>query len=1257
MERSLFKRIVNFVEPFVPATATQRDNRIGGILHGSPVLKKIKWDIGASEDFAKHLIRTVDIHSDDEMCYLLRELAGPGVNQQEKADQLCKEIRRSATAPPSDLEVGERDVESDSIAEDRPSLTTGAIIDGRWELIQQIGDTSGQATVWQVKDSTAPELQSRVIKCVKPHPTRAYDKRYKEEIYSVWELEEHPHIINIYDFGDDRGLLYMVMPMLSESLKARTERNPPLNTDKIMKYLRQIADGLDAAHAKGIVHRDLKPANILFKRERDEVCIADFGIAYRKQRQGTITGSSETAATREYAAPEQLKDGGEPVPQTDIYALAIIAYELLTGERPYRGSKDEIAAAHLSKATQLTENDALSAPVLEALHIGTAYEPHDRPTTASAFVEMLADAIAGKAPHRTLIETYLDETLPEHLEEEGRESFGIANLELTFGERDANLREEITQRPKRKGLPGRKHRKKLVSKRFKPEPKSTRPAPKVEVAGEVRYPDNVTQSEVEHVQNVRDRLRTLQRAVLLGPPGAGKTFMLARLALDYASAHRENTAAPIPVFVPLAKYNGKTDFASYIERRCGAIMQQPNLIYLLDALNEMPEESGQWAQLQTFITEQLVARDNSFVISCRIRDYENKRLSDIKQLYRVELQDLNPQQIYDILVYYFDDDFTARLWNDLFDASGLLDAWQAWDGAVRDFWQRPKGYISSREIHKKVRARIHDDPRKLLLLCRSPFTLVQLIIPRIDAALDTAEHDSRPIMTILADWLPNNRADLFKSVIEDMLTAEAEKEKNQWDTDTKIHIRNTLEFTAAAMQAREQRTKIELESLRQTNDVPDNLDRLLRMGRDAGLVTLTDSEVRFNHQLFQEYFATKRLRDLLDDYNARHPAWESAEPLPPRDERLAELFPDWWKAGGWRVSVSLLGELEGRTGIGRVVRWLASYAPEIALNCVLDNNDNLALEDIPENAHEALIAGAHSRTDEPDPHGRAAAYRVLGTFKRGDQRQGIGTIPPLWIPLKEGLIRLPDIEWVTIPAGEFTYQDTTMTLDYDFKIARYPVTYMQFQTFLDDSQGAAADRWWQGLPEESNPTLGSAYPTRQIAEQRFQYWNHPRETVNWYQMIAFCRWLSWRMGGGYDLDDIATWAVRLPTEYEWEKAARAATGWEYPYGDAFDTEKGNTSETGLSQTSAVGIFPNGDTPHWQKPISDLSGNVWEWCLTDHTNSQPDATQENMRSTAVRVLRGGGWGNGHGLARAVTRYDLQPDYRFNNFGLRLCVPLL
>lgn len=265
---------------------------------------------------------------------------------------------------------------------------------------------------------------------------------------------------------------------------------------------------------------------------------------------------------------------------------------------------------------------------------------------------------------------------------------------------------------------------------------------------------------------------------------------------------------------------------------------------------------------------------------------------------------------------------------------------------------------------------------------------------------------------------------------------------------------------------------------------------------------------------------------------------------------------------------------------------------------------------------------------------------------------------------------LPDIDWVTIPAGEFIYgtDDKTDYLSWampadrqilslpTFQIARYPVTYAQFQTFLDDPEGyAKKERWFEGLHEDSLKY--------DMNEQYHQYWNHPRDSINWYQAIAFCRWFSWRLGGDYALDAVDKWMVRLPTEFEWEKAARGTDGREYPWGNGYRVGHANIDEQEkgdgpyfLYTTTAVGIYPQGASPYG---VLDMSGNVWEWCLTDYGNPQMKVANENMRSDNRRVLRGGAFSSSTSNARGASRSYGNPNSRLNlSGGFRvLCAPVL
>jgi formylglycine-generating enzyme required for sulfatase activity len=211
----------------------------------------------------------------------------------------------------------------------------------------------------------------------------------------------------------------------------------------------------------------------------------------------------------------------------------------------------------------------------------------------------------------------------------------------------------------------------------------------------------------------------------------------------------------------------------------------------------------------------------------------------------------------------------------------------------------------------------------------------------------------------------------------------------------------------------------------------------------------------------------------------------------------------------------------------------------------------------------------------------------------------------------------------------------------DFSISKYPITYAQYQVFMDDEKGFTDQRWWDGL---------AVNQSSESEDQKTKVDNHPRENVSWYDAIAFCRWLSWRVGGGYDIDKIAEWAVRLPTEFEWEKAGRGQDGIIYPYGNEFDSLKSNTSDSRIKKPTPVNKYLNGASPYG---VMDMSGNVWEWCLSDYEKPTDDCELVDMSSDCSRVLRGGSWFLDHSYARTVSRLNLSATLRYLINGFRIC----
>jgi formylglycine-generating enzyme required for sulfatase activity len=240
---------------------------------------------------------------------------------------------------------------------------------------------------------------------------------------------------------------------------------------------------------------------------------------------------------------------------------------------------------------------------------------------------------------------------------------------------------------------------------------------------------------------------------------------------------------------------------------------------------------------------------------------------------------------------------------------------------------------------------------------------------------------------------------------------------------------------------------------------------------------------------------------------------------------------------------------------------------------------------------------------------------------------------------------LPAIEWMEVPAGPFIYQDDEQREEALFYIARVPITYADFQLFIDDPDGFHNPRWWEGL-------AASEEDRSEPGEQRYQVADRPRERVSWYEAIAFCRWLTAQAEAHPTLLPEAVrgepgWQITLPTEWQWEKAARGSDGRKYPYGNDFDAEKGNTLEANIEQTSAVGSFPQGASPYG---VLDMSGNVWEWCLNEYDKPERIA----LGGDAGRVGRGGAFNLNQARTHCTARAFGPPGSRHRYLGFRVCV---
>jgi formylglycine-generating enzyme required for sulfatase activity len=223
-----------------------------------------------------------------------------------------------------------------------------------------------------------------------------------------------------------------------------------------------------------------------------------------------------------------------------------------------------------------------------------------------------------------------------------------------------------------------------------------------------------------------------------------------------------------------------------------------------------------------------------------------------------------------------------------------------------------------------------------------------------------------------------------------------------------------------------------------------------------------------------------------------------------------------------------------------------------------------------------------------------------------DQWPGVGLRP-------DGL---PDILWLGI--SQPRRLKCAARGEYEFWVAKYPVTYAQYRAFVDASDGFANPVWWTDL-DRGYTEPGDQFPV---------YGNHPAVNVLWCEAVAFCRWLGALTGA----------AIRLPTESEWRLAATGGHKRVYPWGSRWREDAANTDRGKLNRSVAVGLYPRGASP---TGAMDMAGNVWEWCL----NELGSAGNVTTTGRLSRATLGGSWNSV--LQDVVVDHSGGYDFKYRN----------
>ena len=755
---------------------------------------------------------------------------------------------------------------------------------------------------------------------------------------------------------------------------------------------------------------------------------------------------------------------------------------------------------------------------------------------------------------------------------------------------------------------------------------------------------------------LRELLAQGNHLAVIGAPGCGKTTVLQHIAWTLAEAlrtGRPELAAerlgltgdlPLPIYVPLSLYaDHRRRFADdpdprqrqlatfinhhLIERQAGLnlpadffatlLNQGQHVILLLDGLDEVPNEDER-ALVAQAVRDLTYGRDHArFIVTSRTPAYQGRAVlgNDFRV---VRVQPIAPEQVADLIrrayaaIYPADveRDERDRRAGDLIAGVKKLEA----DRAARLGKDQDNPLVTTPLLVRMLLI-VHFNLRRL------PDQRAELYMEVVDSLLTSSYNPDEAVAQRLAalggDW--RGRQDLCQYLAFQM-------HSRGRDAGREIGERELEDLLCAYLTERRHRSP----------DVAGELvaDFIANSRQRGGLLEEQAGRHRFTHLSFQEFLTARYLAEEERDI----------ERIARFIEEESRVSDSWWREPVL-LTIGYLNVTAPASGAD-LVRRLAHLddqpppctpaclaASELAGMAFLEWGGEETVRLALARRLAALLQDATLTGIRPTI--RAGAGRTLGQV--GDPRPGIGL----------NAAGLPDIAWCDVPASEFIMGDGTdrhkEAVSRPYRISRYPITNAQFAAFLDDRGDLEPWRscWtkagWAWISRSGNRV-------RERYGAPFGLPNHPAVSVSWYEATAFCNWLGLKLG----------YRVSLPTERQWEMAARGVDGRVYPWGRELTTDHANYAEANINSTSAVGIFPKGASPYG---VLDMSGNVWEWCGTKWREDYKTPEDSGPAGTEARVLRGGAF---HAVARFVRcavrlRFNSSP--RNRNIGFRVVAPAL
>jgi formylglycine-generating enzyme required for sulfatase activity/serine/threonine protein kinase len=1054
----------------------------------------------------------------------------------------------------------------------------GVSID-RYEIQAKIGE-GGMALVYRAYDSRLKrDVAIKVIHASNAQQERFF-KRFEREARAMAVLS-HPGIVQIYDVGDFDGLPYLVMEYLpGGTLKRYLGR--PLAWQEAVSMLLPVSDALAYAHKQGIIHRDVKPSNILLDG-LGKTRLSDFGIAKFLDQKETmeLTGTNLGVGTPEYMAPEQGM-GKDLDERADMYALATVCFELVTGKKPFQGGQAlEILVRKINEPPPHAADILHGLPELldQTLYKAMASQPEARHATMALFTSSLA-RVLGKAESGALPDLHETES-----EEEATKDFDLLSpesLELALEGYRSQLAEMAASVP----------------------------------ALQEQVQAAVAAKDWGKVQEISEQIKVCENSQATYQETIARLSLISDLRNQGDQALNTGEWEGLePIILRLGELGQTGERYAQILTKGLRQARQAKVEQISQEVRGHIDNQD-WRSVETGLEQLraigLDAQDSHADLWAR---YQAARKAVEQQ--KTEIQRL------------------TKLANDAMNEGD----WVRTDAAVIALkrlgveGQKAAQPLSDALFRKRQESETRDAHARQL-------------IARVEAAINSgdwaqAESGLAELRQMDArEW--DARVEALAGELEARKTwaARREQEKAEAALAAEQHKKEMRRLSVLTSEA------VSMEDWQAAENALASLRKLGEAGqREAAELAVQLAEERRAAEDRERQIAEAAIKEAEIQEEETRPAVEAAPVLPqteiqqqPEEEHTS--LPTAAAAQPQKREKKPSGLLKTLLPIG------AGLLAVAAAVILLGNNGSLpvaAMEETP----AAVVIEMQNTTSTQLPT-RMETPLPTATLTEVPTETPIPSPTPISkVSQKDGM------EMVFVPAGEFTMGSDDGQADEQpvhevyldgYWIDKFEVTNAQFAHFVEET-GHKTDAERAGL---AYVYFGGSWKGVNGADWRrpegpdtsnSSRMGHPVVQVSWNDAVAYCKWAG----------------RRLPSEAEWEKAARGTDGRIYPWGNESPSASLLNYNGNEGGTTAVGSYPSGESPYG---VLDMAGNVWEWVADwydyGYYRISPDENPTGPASGAYRILRGGSWYINEVFARSAPRNRSNPVFTNVDRGFRCAV---